>query len=301
MAVVLLIGITLLALSTKIPHATLWHDLVRDLGIATVVSFCVTIVIEYYSAQRREADIRTGVLDAIVGKIVPPLVWAEIRTNVIGDPALCEEWHLQTIFKKERVTPLAGGPDEDRYVAHSTLTYRLNNLINKRQLVILRHELEFDISGKQKYESENEVELPRFEKLACASTSGEKLEWSGGQLKAGTHWKDYMLEIPIELPRDGSVEIVLTRAEILPFPGGFPWYMFWVTLNPHITVISDLTEFEFSILPRHPDREALRPVGPQEWKFNGVMLPGQGFEIVIARKQPSALQPKQVSADSPTA
>jgi hypothetical protein len=63
----------------------------------------VTIVIEDYSAKRREADIRSGILDSILGKIIHPALWDEIKSSVLSG-AICDTWNLELAVSKEPVT-----------------------------------------------------------------------------------------------------------------------------------------------------------------------------------------------------
>jgi hypothetical protein len=292
MAVVLLAGISLLLFSHYFPPGGYRHDLIRDLGMATTVSFIVTIAIEYYSAKRREADIRSGVLDAMLGKIVPQIVWEEIKANIIGKQVLCEGWHLDATLKKEKLVEEEGKRSEDQFLITATLTYTLRNQLNKKQAVLLSHELENDIKGK---DSEG-VDIPDFRQLAVRPSVGDAKDIKGTELRQQKFWIENMLDVPVELPAAGSVEIALQRKEAVPVPGGYPWYVNWVTVEPKITIKTDVKGIDFLVFARHPNRKALRPIITGEsWVFDGVLLPGQGFEVMIKSKRslPSAdLEPR---------
>jgi hypothetical protein len=282
MAGVLLLGVCLLALSRCFGYETLPHDLIRDLGIATVVSFCVTIIIEYYSSRRREADIRSGVLNAILGKVVPPVVWEEIRA-ILAHPVLCEEWHLDATVSEEQITQAGSVQPENRYLVTGTLTYKLRNLINRELTEVLSHELQFEIKGKDN----NGLEIPCFIRLTSTPSTGKPTNWTADELKNPKYLKEAMLSVPVTLPASdtGSVDISLKRKEILLIPSGYPWYMNWVTIAPRITIKTDLTNIGFETLARHPNHKQLQTIiQNEEWLFPGVMFPGQGFDVICTKK-----------------
>ncbi len=288
LAIVLLVGICLLLVSHMLHADTLLRDLLRDLGIATVVSFVVTVVIESYSARRREADIRGGILDAILGKMIHPALWQEIKSNVIGG-FVCEAWHLQILVSREKLTPLSGGPAREQYVSTGTLTYKLTNQMNKNQNAVLVHELEHDVDGQ---ESSNQM-LPRFDELTISGMPGSSPAPCRGE-ELTKFVKGDFLNKPITLPPLGTVEVGLTRREVLNVPGSRVWYMVWVSLSPKITITSEVSDVIFDVVARHPSRERLQEIVPgKEWLFHGVMLPGQGLEIVRKKTELPVSRVKQ--------
>ena len=279
---VLLFGVCLLTLSRCFHSETLLHDLIRDLGIATVVSFCVTILIEYYSSRRREADIRSGVLNAILGQIVPPMVWEEIK-GILAHPVLCEGWHLDAIVSEELITQIGSNQPETCHIVTGTLTYKLKNLSNREHTLVLSHELQFDTKGKDNSGSD----IPFFIQLSASPSAGLPTNWTATELKDPKYLKEAMLRVPITIPASdsGSVDIFLKRKEILSIPVGYPWYMNWVTSAPRVTIKTSLTNISFELLVRHPNNKLLKTIIPnEEWLFSGVMFPGQGFDIICRKK-----------------
>ena len=204
-AVVLLIGICLLLISYQLCPGTLRRDLTRDLGIATVVSFVVTIVIEYYSAQRREADIRSGMLDSILEKIVHPALWEEIKTDILSG-VICDEWNLETVVTKETVDSPDG--EREQLVGAGTLTYKLVNQTARIQNVVLRHDLEATIRGQGQA-----GKLPRFVQLNLTGLKPINEAELNAKYRSGD-----LLSVPAEIPPFGTVEVGLTRQEVLPVP-----------------------------------------------------------------------------------
>ncbi len=219
--IVLLIGICLLLTSYQLPAGGLWRDLIRDLGIAFVVSFIVSFVIEYYSARRREADIRSGILDSILEKIVHPALWQEIKSDILTG-IICDEWHLETVVARETVT--SPNATSMQLIGAGTLTYKLTNQTARTQRTILRHELEGTIQGK---EQTGDI-LPRFIQLNMAGATPNKIEEA--DLNKEKYRSGDRLSVPIEIPPFGTVEIAVKRREILPFPDVSVWHMTWVTL-----------------------------------------------------------------------
>lgn len=117
--------------------------------------------------------------------------------------------------------------------------------------------------------------------------TGEKIDYGEDALKMGKYWEGAVLNVPVKLPAAPSrpVQVCVTRKEIISVPGGYPWFMVRVSLSPRISIETAIQGIGFDVVARHPNDQLLQEVSPGKvWQFNGVMLPGQGLEIVCKVK-----------------
>jgi hypothetical protein len=275
------IGLGVIALSRCFNEMPLRHDLTRDLGIAIVVSTFVAVFIEY----QREEETRKDAVDVFMGRIIPIRVWDDFRNNIIARQVICESWDLDIFITRAQVTMEGGGPQE-QFVATGTMVYKLNNLnnlIRSEQLPKLWHELESDFRGVDQAGRE----LPRFILMSWTAEGEDAKLWDEEKLREFV--QEGKLTVPSSaLPKKshGPVEVVVKRKEIIPIPGGFPWYMYWITLKCKITIRTNVEGLTFDLWPRHHQPEKFRPLLPGDtWSFDGVLFPGQGFEIQCKRKE----------------
>src|SRR3989442_13620914 len=84
LAVPALLGVALLFVAHAFAPGSLAHDVVRDLGIAAFVSVIITVVIEFYARSRLQAEIRSGVIEAAVARLVPERVWEKIKIEILS-------------------------------------------------------------------------------------------------------------------------------------------------------------------------------------------------------------------------
>lgn len=287
---VLVCGVLLLLAANCIRASdSLLHHALRDVGIAFIIAFLVTVVLEHYSHRQREADIRSGLLDVILGKVIPPDLWAELKASVIAEGILCDSWELRVVIHQESLQ-IEGQPAQPRFVARSTMTYTLRSQINRDYPVELKHELEAEEIGQRN----NGEMIPRLVSLACQAASSvdhfPELNLDAQQLEAYLDANRSLIKIPLTIPAAPSqgVRVVLEREELATIPGQFSWYVFWITRNPTVSVdTSQISGHDFRVYARHPNRGRLRQIGSGIWRFEGIMLPGQGFAIVFRTKRTS--------------
>ena len=80
-------------LFAKVHHnTTLGPDILRDLGIALLISAFVTFSIERYASNRLRQHITYDVLSAAYGKVVPEKIYTQVADNVFRSDVYPRQW-----------------------------------------------------------------------------------------------------------------------------------------------------------------------------------------------------------------
>src|SRR5207249_4711328 len=97
------VGGTLVALAAGLEGNTnVGTVLLRDVGIATIVAAFLAVTIELYSGTRLEKRVAENVLDATFEKLVPPVIYAQVRDNVFRSEVMRHDWTIElSIFNRE--------------------------------------------------------------------------------------------------------------------------------------------------------------------------------------------------------
>lgn len=279
-------GVACLCGAAALPEHSLARDLVRDVGVAFLISVLVGGFIEFRRHERSRRAAELGMLELLGELLVPKELLAQFTQNILSSGIICEPWHLVMRlepFVAERATAVASG---GRYLrSRSTLSYQLKNCLLHEQTIKLNHEL-----GNPNRDLGDETLQARFERITwCVSTAeGEvlKRELRDSQIDEILLPGDQgELAIPCTLPANGVVSVELVRTELIPCPGQFPWYMFWSTLNPTVRIeTSGLEDVTFDLLLRHPNGRHLKPERRDEWTIKAALVHGQGFAITATVK-----------------
>ena len=82
---IFLLGAILISVaSSTIPHASIWHEVIRDLGIAFAVAATIGGIIEWTLAR----DLELRGINAAVAEFIDPAVWKEICDHIITQPVM---------------------------------------------------------------------------------------------------------------------------------------------------------------------------------------------------------------------
>jgi hypothetical protein len=276
-------GVFLIAVGAVVDEPEILHEIVRDLGIAVVISVLVFVFIEYHNHRRREKETEQDVVSGILADMLGPEVWTQVKTAIIPDGIICERWELDASISREPVivTDSAGRKVEEvHFVSRAVLRYTLRNYREREAPILLRHELESDIRGTTTAGNP----LPCIKRLhikpSALKPPSEDLNTADldkqGCLRGGGYF-----EMPVTLSPESTLEVTLEREEAIS--GQFPWYMFWVTLRPRVVVHSvPGSGLVFGLRLRHPLGRDVDPArtDPSEWQLPAAFLQGQGFAIM---------------------
>src|SRR5512138_1945681 len=113
--------------STHLDEHEVWHHLVRDVGIACLVSALVTICYEGYLRQKVDLEKLESVLRTVAGSNIPVTVWQRIQLGLLARQIIRRGMHLKvSVNRSQNVTYLCE--------IGIVLSYRLVNLSKEHTL-----------------------------------------------------------------------------------------------------------------------------------------------------------------------
>src|SRR3989442_7085033 len=202
LAVPALLGVALISIAHTFAHDSLAHDLVRDLGVASFVSVIITVVIELYARNRLQAEIRSGVIEAAVKRMIPEKVWEKIKIEILSQDTIRRNWTL--IMNVTDDAALGDG----RFRSDTIQSYELYNLTGRETTVLVQHDLYPHITG---HDAAGDA-LPRFVRVTVGST-----HYEGVELHALLREDGLKLELPVPLPAgEVGVPVRLEVKKIVP-------------------------------------------------------------------------------------
>lgn len=261
-----LLGVTLIAVAHTFAHDSLAHDLVRDLGVASFVSVIITVVIELYARNRLQAEIRSGVIEAAVKRMIPEKVWEKIKIEILSQDTIRRNWTL--IMNITQDAALGDG----RYRSDTVQSYELYNLTGREAVVLVEHELYSHITG---CDGAGDI-LPRFVRV----TVGSK-HYEGAELKELLGNGGMKLAVPVPLPAAGDVGVPvrLEIREIIRANDTFVWWMTNNTDQATVEIVApDNLRFTLKAPYHHGPLQEITP--GRRWAFPGIIALGQGLEFL---------------------
>jgi hypothetical protein len=265
LSIVFFVGVVLIYVSHDWKEAVgeLTAEILRDLGIACCISALIAFVIEVGLARKMFAN---G-LDAIMRRTVPPEVWEEIRQRVISQPVIREGFRL--------AMDIAQPKEGEEYLSKTTLQYVLVSLQDG-----LNFYVEHELDAHRNPRGMGAV-AERFTFVEKGMPlSKEHQTYRGQELKHLLSADGLALKFPatFEHNRD-KVPVTIQFTEVVQLPDIVTWWMTTASLNPEFVVANLPPNIAVDLQAHHPAQNQLKPNGPRGWKFDGVMLPGQGVEF----------------------
>jgi hypothetical protein len=302
-AVAVLLSVVLLVISGFLPERSLTARILDELGIALVIAAILAAGIETYARMRFEDELKRGVVEAIYKRMIPPLVFDQVREHILK---------ANIVRKNYRLTLKLNGklPDEDRpdqYESETSISYDIFNITGLSPDCTITHGLDHDLS----YTDKNNRDWPRFTSVKIGDALYDEPALS-------RHIRDYRLTIKTKLPKaDHPLHVEIKAASIVKAPDTCNWNMSNLAEGATIEIVVDpaVTGIGFDVKALHPERSMLNPQkrngqnGAWKWVFEPALLPWQGFEFrsflmpVVAAKLSPANGPEHPDdpvAPSPT-
>jgi hypothetical protein len=292
------IGLGLIALSAvlKAGHANeIATDILRDLGIGSLVSVFVVVFIEWRAGLTLRSEIATDVLEAVYRRMVPKVIYDEVRDSIFRSDVMRRDWELT-------ITALALGdcheiPEETRewmsgegvFLVELQTSYVVQNLNDRQVPFLAKGWLDLDVPIEA-------AGVPRFTAVEVGDDSWELSAALVQDLYRGTRplllpndlrvlvnpGRQIRFEKHLMLPRSGSVRLAYRARCAFRAPGS--QVVSAQSPADGIRIETNGTpELEFDVLPLHPQQEGLRSEGSapwRQWHFARAILPWQGFQIV---------------------
>lgn len=270
LAVPALLGMALLIIAYLLGSGSLAHDIVRDLGIAALVAVIITIVFEFYARNRLEAEIRAGVIEATIRRLIPERVWEKIKIEILSQDTIRRNWTLIMNVVDDSVL------GDGRYLSDTIQSYELHNLTGRETTALVRHELYTHIRGQDA----NGDSLPRFVRV----TVGPK-HYEGEDLKQLLRNGGLKLELPVPLPaEEAGVPVRLEVKEIIRANDTFVWWMTNTTDRATVEIAApDNLRFTLRAPFHHGPLQEVTP--GRRWMFPGIIALGQGLEFLTEFQQ----------------
>lgn len=270
LAVPALLGIALLIIAYLLGSGNLAHDIVRDLGIAALVSVIITIVFEFYARNRLEAEIRSGVIESTIRRLIPERVWEKIKIEILSQDTIRQDWTL--IMNVVDDSTLGDG----RFLSDTIQSYELHNLTGRETTALVQHELYTHITGQDAAGDP----LPRFVRV----TVGPK-HYEGADLQKLLRNGGLKLELPVPLPAEATgVPVRLEVKEIIRANDTFVWWMTNTTDRATVEIAApDNLRFTLRAPFHHGPLQEITP--GRRWTFPGIIALGQGLEFLTEFQQ----------------
>lgn len=279
-------------------------ELLRDVGIALLISVFVTLTIERYASDKLREDIAFDVLSAAYAKIVPESIYRQIAENVFRIPIYRRGWTARIVVQKR----MSAHRDACVALIDCEYSYCVENLNEK--------EISFEIEGAITLDVPY-IDVPRFKSINVINTTGKQEALIDVTITAADAKKilvqgakdifvknnrdspkddrdplagvllqkkndEIVFATLVKIPSRESVKVSFGVERAIRVPGTFIIYTPVPANGIEITIESG--ELEFEIIPLHPNKKGLRHPVKGLWEFEYGILPWQGFQVRCAPK-----------------
>jgi hypothetical protein len=248
-----------------------FFEVLRDLGIALLITVILAGTVEIYARVRFKDEILTGAVEAA---FKPLSVFDQVRRKIIGSEVIKRDWIVSM-----NLTPDATMVHSARceyFASHTIVSYKLSNTSDAMVLYPLRINLDKDLVCKG---SDGKV-------VPCVNS----VHIDGDPMKA----KDFQdcisnegltFEKDLRLHRGQTMQIAVDLSEVVRVPDTFAWSTNAVTESAGFDIeTSGSPEVVCFVEALHPEKGQLIQAAPGRWRFMTGLLPWQGFEIRTAFK-----------------
>jgi hypothetical protein len=279
--VALLLGIGILSfIRPQFEPHSLGYEIARDIGIAFLVAAIVTLIYEFYSRTRFDLERMEGILDTVLGSNIPPDVWEEIKNKVIQRTMIRRDVVVRLKIQHHPQSP------NDWVIISLEFSYNLSGLKADPHEPKVEH-------GLDRHIKDDSLGLPCFDWARIGDRFYEISDLQDGhsadgviELQQGTLALDVKLD---SKDKPHVIPMAVARREVRNLPGSYHLIMTELTqrITFYLDEIPNDVETEVYIRP-HDENFSLRKTN-RLYVFNGILLPGQGFEIQF--KSTSSEQP----------
>jgi hypothetical protein len=264
-----LLGIVLLFLAHTPSHegwVTTIAGVLRDPGIALIVSTVIALLLEFYRYVHHRSGAMREMFDAVMSERITSDVWFELKELIDAKQVM-----RRNVLIRFGLTQSAELPQHLCELSVE-IGYELHGLSKSPKRLPILHELDYQFGGLV-------TGLPRFTRFCvddgAQSTDIQEEKSLSESVKSGR------IKREITVPERGGqpVRVWLERRELVPVPGSYNFYT--PEFMKGVTIV-------FSGLPAGIGAEVwVRPQGAGEalrqagnmWLSDQLILPGQGIEV----------------------
>jgi hypothetical protein len=299
-SVAIVIGTILLAVShSNIFNLPLsWREIIRDMGISFIVAGTVSCIYEWSTRASEDKHKMTSLLRTVMGSFVPDDVWNEVNNEVFHrmvvrcNMSIKIKLYAHGVDFQGNKCKLPG----TQMMLESKARYELHGLSRGSCTVDITHYLDEHMRIK-------EMNLPRFTKVIVQEPGCNKPR----EYKTNEEIQSiYNAELGcihlsgghgvrlFPINEDRPAILVVERLEIVNSPGVYTVVMPEMVMRgkevnrPVIDIKLEECELDNLIVSvqtwsQTPNRDFQSIEENKHWKFEGLMLPGQGFSIVFRK------------------
>ncbi|MDQ5838319.1 MAG: hypothetical protein M3379_16190 [Acidobacteriota bacterium] len=292
MVIAVFLGVSGLGLARRWRREeSLRRDLARDIGIAFLVAFIVTLTFEVSTRNIAERETQFDTLNKAMSSFVPKDVWMEVTKQVMSKNVLRRNVDIKMRLVRDE---LPDGQKISLPCGQAALvmsySYDLYGLSPGTTPVEVSHVLGYEMWNK-------EQNLPRFNRVTVVYPDGAPpIVYQGDELRRIDDKKGSIVlkdaDAVVLPPPDRGVPVRVTteRYEIVNVPGTYNLIMPELVARPLDTKAPTITLSVESLPPeveakvdtyyaphvfKKPDRDK------NFWSFDSIMLPGQGLTVVF--------------------
>jgi hypothetical protein len=264
-------------------NTALLPDIMRDLAIALLISAFVTFSIERYASSRLREHITYDVLSAAYAKVVPEKIYTQVADNVFRSDVYRRNWEVHIDSSADQ--PFL---NEGIALITSTYSYDLENLNEHTISYAIPAAIDLDVPLPP------ESNLPCFmsftvddgrtsqtdqkdTKELFAGPLPENHSKRAGNLTLMRDSQHLALTADVKLRARQKVTVRYKVERAIRVPGN---YVLSATVPADgIKIIVKVAGFKLTVVPLHPDREALSNPQDDTWQFEAGILPFQSFRF----------------------
>jgi hypothetical protein len=245
-------GLALILISVRWTEQSTLHDVLDELGVATIVAAVVTLMYETYAREVFTHETTKHMLETVMGDMFDNKLWDELRWQLLEKEAIRRAFTVRISLSRDPQLPQHEG------VLRVFVTYRLHVLRPRVGKVGIHHYLD-------RFMANRALQLPRFEYVAIGSEI----------LDVRTLPDDFKRDVVMS--GEAGVPITIERREIVYTPGAYNLLM------------SDLTQLETVQVEELPDDVDIEvnwtldkphPMAPfQGCLVDRMLLPGHSIEF----------------------
>lgn len=287
-----------------------WGGILKDVGIGFIVAGVVSVTYEWNTRSTAEREKGIEIVNSLMSGIIGPNVWEEIRNEAVKAPRVRRNFVINLHLQRDWTLP------NGQKIVLPKCRAILSVEVGYDLYLVSSEEPQPPVQASLDYEMWDEaLQLPRFESVRVITPKNafqaEEVKIEGDVLQKKGEIYDgqgtitlqgkYAVKFP---PPDMNtpVRIITKRYEIVNTPGQYSLTMGALTARvpntePHtITVhfMDHLDDVEPSIDTFWSGHKFTPNADKSEWTFDGIMLPGQGLQIVFhvpQEKKGQALRP----------
>lgn len=270
-----------------------WRNILKDIGMGFLVAGIVSAVYEWNTRSAAEREKGVEVVNNLMSSFTGQNVWEEIRDETIRVPKLRRNIKIRLHFLKDWTLPNGQKVLLPKYqtILWMEFGYDLYLVASEGNQFPVQHALNYEMWNE-------ELQLPRFERVRVITPinpfQSREDVYEGARLKEiydgkGSIKLQGKYEVNLPPPEENRpVRIITERYEIVNTPGQYSLTMGTLCArDPNseehtITVYMDHIDGIEPEVTTYWRGHQFKPNNDKTiWTFDGIMLPGQGFNIVF--------------------